>query len=99
MGGQNSNTATFAVNVGVKGNHAVNVAYITCEKQFFIVRVNNNTGKNFELISSGLKCDKCGKSYVLPIELGGFVVGVNNITFGVNDTTIEQPFLEWISVV
>jgi len=98
-GEESSNNATFTVEVGAPGNYAVNVAYITNATQRFSVSVNDDIVQTFKFISSGLWCDEGGKSTVLPIELEGFVEGNNFITFGASNGIIEQPLLEWISVV
>ena len=99
LGGGN-NTATFTVEVGAAGDYAVNVAFITDVTRMFGVSINTNvTVQTFEFISSGVLCNEGGKSTVLPIELEGFIVGSNTITFGAGNETIEQPSIEWISVV
>jgi len=99
LGGGN-NTATFTVEVGAAGDYAVNVAFITDVTRMFGVSINANvTVQTFKFISSGVLCNEGGKSTVLPIELEGFIAGSNTITFGAGNETIEQPSIEWISVV
>ena len=98
MGGLNGGIATFTVEVPSDGGYALNVAYVTKDTRSVSVKVNNGRVQKFKFDSSGEWCFNGGSSTVLRIELEGFIVGTNTITFGA-DMAESHPLIEWISLV
>ena len=93
--GLNGGIATFTVEVPSDGGYAVNVAYVDVGTRNVSVRVNSGKVQIFEFDSSGEWCFNGGSSTVLRIELEGFIVGTNTITFGA-DMAESHPLIEWI---
>ena len=95
--GNGAGTATFVVDVVGEGSHAINIAFVTAESRDLSVTLNSEPTVQFTFVSSGEWCGNGGKSTVLPIEVNGFIDGVNNITFG--NSNKNEPIIEWFSIV
>ena len=75
----------------------MNVAFVTAVERDLSVSVNGEPAVQFPFVPSGDWCVNGGKSTVLPIELDGFLEGMNTIAFG--GSASNEPIVEWFSIV